>query len=121
MKYYYGDRGSGKTTKLLKEAVKAVIDGKTVIFVAINKSYIDTLKYNAVKLFGEELTNKINFLTYKETKDFIVGRNKDELKVFIDETQYVLAQLLFGMNRNIDVTMSLDTDSEYSTKIERKR
>lgn len=121
MKYYYGDRGSGKTTKLLKEAAKAVVDEYDVVFVSIHNEHIANLKEMSLRMFGASITNKITFVSASKCKEAVAGLPEKNLKVFIDETQYVLYQLLFGVGRNFDVTMSLDTDDDYSTKLERKK
>lgn len=105
---YYGDRGCGKTVKLLREAGKAVIDGKTVVFVVFQVAYISTLKDKAIRLFGEELTDKIHFLTPVEAHDFVLQDHKGEdVKVFIDEAEVTLYNILFGLS-GVDVTMTLD-------------
>ena len=107
IKSYYGNRGSGKTTKLLKEAAKAVIDEYTVVFVTINEGCNGLLKYQATQLLGSDIANKINFMTYNRVKDFMPGRDKHKLKVFIDESQFILYQMLFKSNvDDVDVSMS---------------
>ena len=108
---YYGSRGSGKTVKLLKEAAKAAIDDNIVIVVTFSPDYISTLKEKSVELVGEEFTEKIIFTSYENVSNYIVGEDKEKIKVFVDEAEYVLYDMLFkGFgNRVIDIKLTIDT------------
>lgn len=90
-KIYYGNRGSGKTIKLLRQAEALTDEGLTPVIICCHKDFIDTLKWKAEQAHIN--ISGVKFLTYKES----IGNPllKDEKsRVLIDELEIFVRDIL---------------------------
>lgn len=110
-KIYYGERGSGKTIKLLKQAEALKDEGLIPVIVAVRKDFIETLKYTANRM-------KINiadfvFLTFTEAKkpENHFYFTEPVYRIMIDELTVFIRDIL-GIKNNFYATLSSENCKE---------
>lgn len=96
MKSRIAGRGMGKTTTLLWEAEQAIKEGYEVFFILPTKLQVKSLKQEYPK---------INFMDSTEALYKLRGKQLDNAKVFIDDLEYCMAQIIGTSNLTYSLTI----------------
>lgn len=110
---YVGNRGSGKTYQLFKDAEKALDEGKNIIFLCPTKNHCNMKKEYAQRCIGKK-ANQIKFLILDDLKG--TGLQRDEnVRFFIDDIGYFVNSMIFGLGKMRGFTAAADVEDTYIT------
>ena len=107
---FVGDRGSGKTYRLFKEAEVLIDNGFIPVFLCASDKECGQKEEYAFRCIGSK-AELINFMTLVDFKGTRLERD-DSVRVFIDEIGHFVSSLVFGVD-NKGFTATADVEDEY--------
>lgn len=104
-KLYYGERGCGKTTKLIEEACEVLKSGKHIIVLSQTTELAEQLANQILnKLETPHLIGAMNICTYIE---YCRNKKDDNIVLIIDDIDAIIRDLL-GWNFIASASVSKD-------------